>query len=159
MQSKIYLIYIHACIYTHAVAPTIGSYEEELQVLEGKQVTLMVTASGFPQPTITWAYQGKEVEADYATELGEDGSLTLVCVEPKHGGIYHFTASNKAGNAEGDVTLIIYTDLEEEQGNGDGGLAMVDSSPMETETFGECVSRLHACNNAGFILQYQVPLE
>ena len=132
-------------------APTIGPYQEKLQVSEGERVTLMVEASGTPQPTITWARKGREVKADYATELWEDGSLTLVCVEPKHGGTYHFTASNKAGSVAGDVTLIVCADEEQES-----DLAVVDSSPLEVETFGECVSRLHACNNGGFILQYRV---
>ena len=135
-------------------APTIEPYQEELQVSEGERVTLMAGASGSPQPTITWVYMGREVEADCATELGEDGSLTLVCAEPKHAGTYHFTASNEAGSVEGSVTLIVCAD--EEQGEGGTGLATVESSPLEVEWFGEGVSHLHACNNAGFILQYQV---
>ena len=130
------------------IAPTIGPYQEKLQVSEGERVTLMVEASGTPQPTITWAREGREVKADYATG---DGSLTLACAKPKHGGTYHFTASNKAGSVAGDVTLIVCADEEQES-----GLAVVDSSPLEVEMFGECVSRLHACNNAGFILQYRV---
>ena len=137
-------------------APTIELCQEELQVLEGERVSLIVKASGSPQPTITWAHKGRKVEADRVTEQGEDGSLTLVCVEPKHAGTYHFIASNEAGSAEGSVTLIVCTD--EEQGDVGIGLATVESSPLEVEQFGECVSRLHACDNAGFILQYQVHL-
>ena len=134
--------------------PTVEQNQEELQVLEGERATLMVAASGSPQPTITWVHKGREVEADYATELGEDGSLTLVCVEPKHAGTYHFIASNEAGSVEGSVTLIVCTD--EEQAEGGISLDTVESNPLEVERFGEGVSRLHACNNAGFILQYKV---
>lgn len=135
-------------------APTVQLNQEELQVLEGERATLMVEASGCPQPTITWIHKEREMVDNYATELGEDGSLTLVCVEPRHAGIYHFIASNEAGSVEGSITLIVCTD--EQQVEGDINLVTVESNPLEVEQFGEGVSRLHACNNAGFILQYQV---
>ena len=150
---------IYTCMHYTAgqlTAPTIELKQEELQVAEGERVTLTVEASGSPQPTITWAREGKEVEADYATELGEDGSLTLVCVESKHAGTYHFTASNEAGCVEGIVTLIV--SAEEQLGEGSTGLATVENSPLEVEQFGEAVSCLHECNNAGFILQFKVYL-
>ena len=55
-------------------------------VCEGKQVTLRVASTGTPSPTLTWTFDGRPVEADYATEIGRDGSLFFVCVEKKHAG-------------------------------------------------------------------------
>ena len=154
-EAEIYDLLMPACT-GKLTAPTVEQCQEELLVSEGERVTLMVEASGSPQPTVTWFYKGREVEADCATELGEDGSLTLVCVEPKHAGTYHFTASNEAGSVEGSIPLVVCA--AEEKDEGGTGLATVESSPFEVEQFGEGVSRLLACNNAGFILQYQVHL-
>ena len=46
--------------------------------MEGEQVTLTVKVTGSPTPTVTWLFNGKKVEDDYSTEVGKDGSLTLV---------------------------------------------------------------------------------
>ena len=71
-----------------ATEPKIIEFKSEMEATEGKQVTLRVTFSGIPKPTISWIFKGKKIEGDYATELGSDGSLLFVCVETKHAGRY-----------------------------------------------------------------------
>lgn len=66
--------------------PELLDYKQKVVVCEGKQVTLRVMFTGTPTPTVIWTCNGKRVEADYATEIGRDGSLFLICVEKKHAG-------------------------------------------------------------------------
>ena len=63
-------------------------YKQKVQANEGEQVTLRVNFTGNPKPTITWTAKGTNMEEDYATELGTDGSLLFVCVEARHAGKY-----------------------------------------------------------------------
>ena len=76
-----------------ASPPIIVDYQRQVQCLEGEQVSLMVKATGRPTPTVTWFFNGRKVEDDYSTEVGKDGSLTLVSVELKHAGTYTFSVS------------------------------------------------------------------
>ena len=126
-------------------------YQREVLSLEGTQVTLTVKVAGSPTPTVTWLFNGKKVEDDYSTEVGKDGSLTLVCVELKHAGTYTFSLSNSVGSVEGCTKLVVHTEDEECT-----SAPKVDRNPVDKETFGEYVSSLHAHNNAAYIAQYQV---
>lgn len=67
--------------------PSIISYEHRICAREGERVLLQVQYAGTPQPTLTWTFQNTVVREDYATEIGADGMLTLLCVEPKHAGL------------------------------------------------------------------------
>ena len=71
--------------------PKIEEFEPEVQAIEGQEITLRVTFTGKPKPTITWTFKGNRIEGDYATEIGSDGSLLFVCVEAKHAGRYRDT--------------------------------------------------------------------
>ena len=64
----------------------IENYESLVTVKEGEKVVLSVNFTGTPKPTITWTFKGTKMEGDYATELGNDGSLMFFCVELKHTG-------------------------------------------------------------------------
>ena len=131
--------------------PTITNYQQEVQCLEGEQVTLMVKAAGIPPPTITWFFKGKKVENDYSTEFRSDGSLMLVSAEMKHAGTYTFTVSNSVGSVEGCTKLVVHTEDEEHANR-----STVESNPVATEKFGEYVSSFHAHNNSAFLVQFQV---
>ena len=131
--------------------PTIVDYQREVQCSEGEQVTLTVKVAGSPTPTITWLFNGWEVKNDYSTEVGKDGSLTLITVEPKHTGTYTFTASNKVGSVEGSTKLVVRAEDEE-----CASVPRVESNPVTREKFGEYVSSCHAQNNGGFVVQFQV---
>jgi len=119
--------------------------------LEGEQVTLTVKVAGSPTPTVTWLFNGKKVEDDYSTEVGKDGSLTLMCVELKHAGTYTFSLSNIVGSVEGCTKLVVHSEEESHT-----SAPKVDSNPVAKEKFGEYISGLHAHNNGGFVVQYQV---
>ena len=43
---------------------------------------------GTPEPSVLWYHNGCMVGPDYATEIGNDGGLTLVAVEQNHEGPY-----------------------------------------------------------------------
>ena len=137
---------------THTVLPpTIVDYQREVQCSEGEQVTLTVKVAGSPTPTVTWLFNGRKVKDDYSTEVGKDGSLTLMTVEPKHTGTYTFTVSNNVGSVEGCTKLVVRAEDEEHASS-----SRVESNPVTREKFGEYVSGLHTHNNAGFVVQFQV---
>ena len=126
-------------------------YQREVQCSEGEQVTLTVKVAGTPTPTVTWLFNGRKVKDDYPTEVGKDGSLTLITVEPKHAGTYTFTVSNNVGSVEGCTKLVVHAEDEE-----CASASRVESNPVTREKFGEYVSGLHTHNNGGFFLQFQV---
>ena len=138
--------------HTHTVLPpTIVDYQREVQCSEGEQVTLTVKVAGSPTPTVTWLFNGRKVKDDYSTEVGKDGSLTLITVEPKHAGTYTFTVSNKVGSVEGCTKLVVRAEDEDH-----ATTPRVESNPVTREKFGEYVSSCHAQNNGGFVVQFQV---
>ena len=59
--------------------------------------------SGVPQPTVTWCYNRETVEADYAREIEEDGSLVIPSMELKHSGVYKAVVTNQHGSEEREV--------------------------------------------------------
>lgn len=77
-------VYCRVC--TGDKTPEVVDYKKEIAVCEGHQVTLRVMFTGIPKPTVTWELEGDRVKADYAIEIGTDGSLFFICVEKKHNG-------------------------------------------------------------------------
>ena len=134
-----------------ASPPTITNCQQEVQCLEGEQVTLMVKAAGIPPPTISWFFKGRKVEDDYSTEFRNDGSLVFMSVELKHAGTYTFTVSNSVGSVKGCTKLVVHTEDEEHVNK-----STVESNPVTTKKFGEYVSSFHAHNNSAFLVQFQV---
>lgn len=68
--------------------PQITSVISEIHATIGQQVTLRLSFSGTPQPSITWTFKGKPVGKDTSIELSADGSLMIICVEQDHAGRY-----------------------------------------------------------------------
>ena len=151
--TKLRLCFISIISLTNLTAfpPTIVDYQREVQCFEGEQVTLTVKVTGSPTPTVTWLFNGRKVKDNYSTEVGKDGSLTLITVEPKHAGTYTFTVSNKVGSVEGCTKLVVRAE-DEEYSRAPG----VESNPIAREKFGEYVSSFHAYNNSAFFGQFQV---
>ena len=86
-------------------------------------------------------------------QVSSEGFLVLVCVETRHSGTYHFTASNAAGEVDGEVEVEVVREDEEEEDE--------DETAMETcrivvEEFGQHVAQLHNSGNKGFAQQFQV---
>ena len=131
----------------------IEEYKEVFHACEGEQVTLKIKVLGFPKPTVTWYNSGRVMEASYAIDIEQDGSLTFVSVELKHGGTYQFTATNEGGTVAGTTELLVHAESEREELR---SAPKVESKPVEVAKFGGYVSSLHAQNNEGFISQFWV---
>jgi len=140
-------------LFTSVTAPTIQEYKEVIHACEGEQVTLKIKVLGFPKPTVTWYNSGRVMEASYAIDIEQDGSLTFVSVELKHSGTYHFTAINEGGSVAGTTELVVHAESEREELRSD---PKVESKPVEVAKFGGYVSSLHAQNNEGFTSQFWV---
>ncbi len=50
---------------------------------------------GHPPPSLTWYHDGRNVTADYATEVDQDGGLSFISVEAKHAGDYRLLVYTK----------------------------------------------------------------
>ena len=68
--------------------PQIRSVSNEMHATIGEQVTLRLSFSGTPRPTIVWTFKGRPLGVDPSVELSADGSLVIVCVEQRHAGRY-----------------------------------------------------------------------
>ncbi len=68
--------------------PTITGFPSESRGNEGEEVVIKPKVGGHPPPSLTWYHDGREVTADYATELNQDGGLSFPSVETKHAGEY-----------------------------------------------------------------------
>ena len=91
--------------------------------------------------------------ADYATEIGEDGSLTIPSAEPRHTGIYQLVAENSAGSMEKEVKVFVHVEGEATPAV-QKRLMVLHAVPMSN--FGRFVADNHANNNRGFRDQYAV---
>lgn len=126
-------------------------YTNPVRTMEGEEITLNIEAHGFPQPTIEWSKMGQGLVADTAVELSKDGCVTFPCVESQHEGIYHFVASNSAGTAEGDITLIV-EEYQEERSSEDSA----NSELVGVDQLGAYVANHHKQKDAGFFMEFKV---
>lgn len=141
---------------TKEAAPVLKEYEAEISVIEGQQVILRVEVTGAPQPTMTWKYNDKTVEPDYAIDITRDGALCFVCVELSHSGTYYFTATNASGSVGGQVELKVREEDNEKESSVSETTPSPVTHPVPVHQFGDYVAELHAGNNVGFFRQYQV---
>lgn len=137
-------------------APVLKEYETVISVIEGQQATLRVEVTGVPQPSISWKYNDKTVEPDYATDITRDCALCFVCVEMSHAGTYHFTASNASGSVKGQVELKVHEEEDERESSTSEKTPGPVTHPVPVHQFGDYVAQLHASNNVGYFRQYQV---
>ena len=133
--------------------PVILEFPDDSNVIEGQRVCFRVKVRGVPDPSLTWYHNGHEVEADYAIELGKDGSLTIASSELKHTGSYQLVVVNDAGSVKREVKLCVHQEGEEISST-EG--RRVEFSPILVQDFGRHVADSHAMNNSGFREQYAV---
>ncbi len=67
------------------------------QLVSGGTVVYPCAASGIPQPTVTWFYNGGDLGG--GVEVGGDGSLTIAEPLVRHSGIYQCVVENRFGEA------------------------------------------------------------
>ena len=135
------------------VEPCIEEFPEDAHITEGESVFFPVKVSGFPKPALSWYHDGVEVQADYSTELKEDGSLAINSSEPRHTGVYQMVAKNEAGSTERDVKVYVHIE--------GGATPAVQKKTVVLQAipvaeFGEHVARGHASNNRDFRDQFSV---
>ena len=93
------------------------------------------------------------MEADYATEIEENGSLTIPSAEPRHTGIYQLVAENSAGSMEKEVKVFVHVDGE---ATPDVQKRFMVLQAVSVGNFGRFVADNHSNNNRGFRDQYAV---
>ena len=69
--------------------PEIIDAPTDMIAVEGERVDFKLKVLGFPPPSVLWYHNGCMVGPDYATEVSDDGGITLVSVEPNHQGTVH----------------------------------------------------------------------
>ncbi|XP_064386406.1 uncharacterized protein LOC135334956 isoform X2 [Halichondria panicea] len=129
--------------------PTITGFPSESRANEGEEVVIKPKVGGHPPPSLTWYHDGREVTADYATELDQDGGLSFPSVEAKHAGVYKLVASGPSGTAEKELQLIVVSEGGKEEVTDE-----VDLTPIPVDGFGAYVTEQHANGNKKFASNY-----
>ena len=75
--------------------PEILDPPTDIIALEGERVDFRLKVCGSPEPSILWYHNGAMLGNDYATEVSEEGALTLFAVEPSHAGTCNGTKHTK----------------------------------------------------------------
>lgn len=87
-----------------AAAPTAPRWVQtpaDASTLEGGSLTLAAAASGVPEPTYQWSFNGKPIAGATAANLG------LAAVTQAQSGTYMVTASNPSGAVTHSVNLLV----------------------------------------------------
>ncbi|XP_030602969.1 neural cell adhesion molecule 1a isoform X9 [Archocentrus centrarchus] len=93
------------------VLPTIRARQPEVNSTAdiGSSALLACDADGFPEPTVTWAYNNVVLETGDKYSLNEDGSeLVIKHVTKVDEGDYTCIAKNKAGEKTEEVSLNVF---------------------------------------------------
>ncbi|XP_077360440.1 neural cell adhesion molecule 1a isoform X4 [Festucalex cinctus] len=93
------------------VLPTIRARQSEVNATAdmGGSILLACDADGFPEPTVTWAYNNVILESGDKYSLNEDGSeLVIKDVIKVDEGDYTCIARNKAGEMSQEVSLNVF---------------------------------------------------
>ncbi|KAL1110407.1 hypothetical protein AAG570_007938 [Ranatra chinensis] len=95
-----------------ACAPTVRVSDSRLQGEPGENVTLRCTASGDPEPSLAWLFNGRPLgnaSEDRPLFFGGEGwtSLSIVDITEADAGEYTCTAENPRGRAAVNVSLIL----------------------------------------------------
>ena len=77
---------------------------------EKQNVTIACTATGQPQPSITWSKAFGSLPKDKAAV--KNGALTIYHVAKNDGGIYMCKAENIIGRATDTVQLVVFSPLQ-----------------------------------------------
>ncbi|KAI8779431.1 hemicentin-1, partial [Biomphalaria glabrata] len=91
--------------------PTIEPGPTEVTVLYGQPAVLECESDGTPRPLVLWKKEGVILDAkddDKGYSLSPKGSLTINSVDLSDGGSYTCSATNPAGFASRDVSLIVH---------------------------------------------------
>ncbi|XP_075225738.1 leucine-rich repeat, immunoglobulin-like domain-containing kekkon 3 protein [Lycorma delicatula] len=102
-----------------ACTPSIAVINGKVQAEEGRNISMSCRVGGSPRPAVRWLWKNRVVanissglsassKKLYVLHLFEDTSrLTILAVEMQDAGTYFCVAENKAGRAQGNVTLSV----------------------------------------------------
>lgn len=137
------------------IEPKIKHYETCIDIDEGEELTMKVTFTGFPKPSIEWFFGGIKLNTNplAGCEMLHDGSLHMRAVEQSHAGYYSFIVSNSLASVEGS-TLVNVNVKEMEMGS--AWCAKIESYPVCRDNFLGHVSCHHSSGNKGFSAEFQV---
>ena len=89
-----------------AVPPVIDSSPSVYQVVEGNGANLFCSATGNPEPNITWTKQGNNSKLSASETL----NLTKLMREDD-GSVYKCTVTNEVGSTEATTTVTVFCEF------------------------------------------------
>ncbi|XP_062504884.1 hemicentin-1-like isoform X2 [Corticium candelabrum] len=88
--------------------PSVVVYPQQLTVTSGFSASLYCNASGFPQPTVRWTFNGETISRDSShTVVLPDNSLVITSVELSDSGSYRCHAENVGGRVSAAIQLVV----------------------------------------------------
>ena len=76
----------------------------------GESVTVRAEARGYPRPTVTWMFDGKDVSSDEDINIeteGDDHKMTITKAALRHSGTYTIKAVNRGGTDSKDIKVTV----------------------------------------------------
>lgn len=121
----------------------------------GETVRFLVHAEGFPEPSLSWEYQGEPVTPVGPVQLFSDGTLVLHDVKVQYSGRYTFVAVNAAGMINRVVNLKVVEEGENEEDMEIERMmncrsVVIENKPIPIGLFEAFVETHHASDNDPF---------
>jgi len=93
----------------HVSPPVVVEGPKSVTVKLGKRATFRCKAKGEPTPTLTWFFNGGEIQKlNGHFRVSDDGrELTVEQVSRQDNGVFSCMASNNAGSMTGDARLVV----------------------------------------------------
>ena len=131
----------------------------------GETVHFLVHVEGYPQPSLSWEYQGEPVTSLGPIQIFTDGSLILNDVKTQYSGRYTFVAGNPAGKINRVVNLQVVSeeesceDDEENEKSKSCRSVLIEHKPIPIELLEKYVETHHEYDNDPFQFLFSVSIK
>ncbi|XP_062854783.1 hemicentin-1 [Trichomycterus rosablanca] len=88
--------------------PLITAPRDEYTLVVGESVSVPCSASGQPEPELQWNKAARVLKNRTNLQIFTDGTLHITNTQLNDAGVYTCTATNTAGRASRDITLILH---------------------------------------------------
>ncbi|CAH1249860.1 MYLK [Branchiostoma lanceolatum] len=92
-------------------SPVLNLNLQDIQVMEGEEITLVVKVTAYPQPDVYWFCDGQPVKESSGVRIVLQGvdtfSLVIKEAYPEDSGTYSFLAKNAHGEAHGSCRVTV----------------------------------------------------